>query len=81
MSIRTENELKKFEDAINRCRNTVFVVTPDGTEYDLKAPEDHKKGMAALFNADDSMDAEIFATTHEDEMVMIDYKLHNAKAA
>ena len=77
MSIRTESELKDFENVINHCHSTVYVVTPDGTEYDLKSPAEHEAGIEKLVNAEEAEEAEIFATTHEDEMAVMDYMLHH----
>ncbi len=73
MTIRTNNEIKMFEDAINHCRKPVWLITPDGEKYDLKTPAGRCLGIACLVNAKDYEDPELFASCYEDEMVFFDF--------
>ena len=46
MTTRTENEVRIFNEAINKCRMPVFLVSSDGTEYNMKSADQNKAGMA-----------------------------------
>jgi len=81
MKIRTNEEIRMFEDAINRCRKAVFLVTPDGRQYDMKTPSGFCQGMTMLLNAQDFAEPELFTTCFEDEMVMFEYISNSRKIA
>ena len=46
MTTRTENEVRIFNEAINKCRMPVFLISSDGTEYNMKSADQNKAGMA-----------------------------------
>ena len=73
MTIRTNDEIKMFEETINRCRKAVWLVTPDGEQFDLKTPAGRYQGIARLVNAKEYEEPELFTSCFEDEMVIFDY--------
>ena len=74
MKIRNNDELKLFEDTIDRCGASVLVVTAQGEQYDLKDPAQRYMGIAAMLSAEDGfMEPELFASVREDEAKLIGY--------
>ncbi len=73
MTIRNNEEMRRFEKAIDRCHNTVWVITPEGEEYDLKTPMGRHLGMARLLNPQEDAEPELFASSYEDEAILFDY--------
>ena len=45
MRNRTENDVRKFSEALDRCRRPVFLVSADGTQYNMKSANDYYSGM------------------------------------
>ena len=41
MRTRTENDVRKFNEALDRCRRPVFLVSADGTQYNMKSANDY----------------------------------------
>ena len=39
MTTRTQNEVRNFNEAISRCRMPVFLVSSDGTQYNMKSAD------------------------------------------
>ena len=48
MMIRNNDELKLFEDTIERCGASVLVLTARGDQYDLKDPAQRYMGIAEM---------------------------------
>ena len=72
MRIRTEEQLKNFENTINSCRSDVYLLTPEGRQYDLKKPMDRYFGISLLLD-ERAKEPELFATCHEDEQKLMRY--------
>lgn len=70
MTTRTESEVKIFSDAINQCKRPILLVSSDGTHYNMKNAEQFNAGMEK-WGEDTNDDMEIFASTYEDEAVMM----------
>lgn len=70
MTIRNERELKLFESTIHACKDSVWLVTAAGEQYDLKNPMEYHTGMSMLF---DETDPEIFAYSCEDKNRLYQY--------
>ena len=68
MKIRNNEELKLFEETLDRCHSSVLVVAPDGTQYDLKEPDGYILGIAEMLRENEYDEPELFTTSHEDEM-------------
>jgi len=77
MTTRTEREVRNFNEAINKCRMPVFLVSSDGTEYNMKSADQNKAGMARWIK-DRNNDMEIYTCDLEDEMIMMRFILNNA---
>ena len=80
MTTRTENEVRIFNEAINKCRMPVFLISSDGTEYNMKSADQNKAGMARWIK-DRNNEMEIYTCDLEDEMIMTNYLLNENKAA
>lgn len=81
MMIRTEKDAASFEEAVNSCRRVVWLVAPDGKQFNLKSEQDRQAGIAMLLK-DKFGEMEIFASCPEDEMIMMDfYGRHMRQAA
>ena len=39
MTTRTQNDVRNFNEAINKCRMPVFLVSSDGTRYNMKSAD------------------------------------------
>ena len=77
MTIRTENEVRNFNEAINKCRMPVFLISSDGTEYNMKSADQNKAGMARWIK-DRNNEMEIYTCDLEDEMIMMRFLLNKA---
>ena len=77
MTTRTEREVRILNEAINKCRMPVFLVSSDGTEYNMKSADQNKAGMARWIK-DRNNEMEIYTCDLEDEMIMMRYLLNNA---
>ena len=51
MKIRTNDEIRLFEETIANCRSSVWVVMPTGEVFDLKTPKGYHQGMARLIDS------------------------------
>ena len=74
MRNRTENDVRKFSEALDRCRRPVFLVSADGTQYNMKSANDYYSGMGRWIN-DTRGEMEIFTSCFDDEAVMMDFYL------
>ena len=77
MTTRTQNEVRNFNEAINKCRMPVFLVSSDGTKYNMKSADQNAEGMARWIR-DFSHEMEIFTCDLEDEMIMMRFLLNRA---
>ena len=77
MTTRTQNDVKNFNEAISKCRMPVFLVSSDGTQYNMKSEEQNRVGMLR-WARDFSHQMEIFTCDLEDEMIMMRYLLNRA---
>ena len=77
MTTRTENEVRNFNEAINKCRMPVFLVSSYGTEYNMESADQNKAGMDRWIK-DRNNEMEIFTCDLEDEMIMMRFLLNKA---
>ena len=68
MKIRNNDELKLFEETLDRCSASVLVVTPQGEQYDLADPAQRVLGIAEMLRAGGWNEPEVFTSCGEDEM-------------
>lgn len=52
MMIKTEQDIALFEQAVNCCRRAVWLVTPNGTQLNLKNTQERYSGIAMLLKTD-----------------------------
>jgi hypothetical protein len=72
MMIRTEKDVASFEEAVNSCRRTVWLVAPNGKQFNLKSVKERYDGIAMLLR-DRFGEMEIFTSCPEDEMIMMEF--------
>ena len=73
MVIRNNDELKLFEETLDRCDASVLVVTAQGEQYDLKDPAQRYLGIAEMLREDGVNEPELFASSYKDEMKFFAY--------
>ena len=81
MTIRNNEEKKMFENAIDRCRRTVWLITPEGEQFDLKTPAGRNQGIAKMLNAKGYEEPELFTSCFEDEMIIFEFFNKRQQAA
>jgi hypothetical protein len=81
MTIRNKEEKKMFENAIDRCRRTVWLITPEGEQFDLKTPAGRSQGIAKMLNAKEYDEPELFTSCFEDEMIIFEFLNMRQQAA
>ena len=73
MMIRNNNELKLFEETLDRCAASVLVVTAQGNQYDLKDPAQRYLGIAEMLRDNGWQEPELFASSGNDEALLLGY--------
>ena len=73
MMIRNNEELKLFEETLDRCEASVLVVTAQGNQYDMKDPSQRCLGLAAMIHDRGINEPEVFASHAADEMKLFGY--------
>jgi hypothetical protein len=72
MKIRTANELKKLNAALDKCTHSVWLMGPNDEAYNLKNEEEYIEGIIRLAEDHDDQ-LGIFTTSREDEMTMMNF--------
>ena len=73
MMIRNNDELKRFEETLDRCGSSVLMVTAGGDQYDLKDPAQRYLGIAEMIREEGINEPELFASSYKDEMELFRY--------
>ncbi len=73
MKIRNNEELKLFEETLDRCDASVLVVTAQGDQYDLKDPAQRYLGISEMLRGEGINEPELFASSYKDEMKLFEY--------
>ncbi len=73
MRIRNNDELKLFEETLDRCDSSVLVVTAKGDQYDLKDPAQRHLGISELLTKDEFNEPEVFTSSCLDEGRFFEY--------
>ena len=73
MKIRNKDELKLFEETLDRCDASVLVLTAQGDQYDLKDPMQRYLGIAEMIGEKENDEPEVFTSSREDEMELFGY--------
>ena len=61
MWIRNNEDIRRFEKTIDKCRESVIVVTNNGDNYDLKDFREYYLGLASILNPNENEEPEVFA--------------------
>ena len=72
MKINNNETLHAFEKAIDNCNREVYLVSPNGENYNLKNPMEKYEGIAKLLK-DREERLELFTSESADEKVLIDF--------
>ncbi len=73
MIIRNERELALFEETLDRCQNTLWLISPHGKQYDLMNPVERCLGIAEMLKDEGTEEPELFTTSYGDEMRLFDF--------
>jgi len=73
MKIRNNDELKLFEETLDRCSASVLVVTPQGEQYDLMDPAQRYLGIAEMIREGGTEEPELFTSSCRDEMLLFGF--------
>ena len=73
MKIRNNEELKLFEETLDRCDASVLLVTRQGKQYDLADPAQRYLGIAELLSKTGCEEPELFTSSARDEMEFFKY--------
>ena len=72
MNIRTANDIKEFNAALDKCTHSVWLMGPNDEIYNMKNEDEYIEGMIKLTEGHDEQ-LGIFTTSYEDEMTMMNY--------
>ena len=72
MKIKDTDTLQAFEKAIDKCEEAVFLLTPDGQQFNLKNPMEKYEGIGRLLEDEDEQ-MELFTNDGQDEAVLFDF--------
>ena len=77
MNIRTENDIREFNAALDKCTHSVWLMGPNDENYNMKNEEEYIEGILRLTEGHDEQ-LGIFTASYEDEMTMTDFFLKMA---
>ena len=72
MRISNNDTLYAFEQAIDKCEDNVYLLSPDGKQFNLKNPIERYEGIGRLLE-DKWEQMELFASERKDEGVLFDF--------
>ena len=72
MKIRTANDIKEFNAALDRCTNEVWLMGPNDEAYNMKNEDEYIEGMLKITEDHDDQ-LGIFTASKEDEITMMRY--------
>ena len=72
MNIKTANDIKEFNAALDKCTNFVWLMGPNDESYNMKNEDEYIEGMIRLTEGHDDQ-LGIFTASYEDEMTMMKY--------
>ena len=73
MKIRNNDELKLFEETLDRCDASVLLVTAQGDQYDMKDPAQRYLGISELLRRDGIDEPEVFTSSYHDDAQFFKY--------
>ena len=72
MKIRTANDIREFNAALEKCTHPVWLMGPNDEVYNMKNEDEYIEGMIRLTEGHDDQ-LGIFTTSYEDEMTMMHF--------
>ena len=72
MKIRTANDIKEFNVALDKCTHPVWLMGPNDECYNMKNEEEYIEGMIKLTEGHDDQ-LGIFTDSYDDEMTMLKF--------
>ena len=72
MNIRTANDIKEFNAALDKCTGSVWLIGADDEAYNMKNEEEYIEGIIRLAEDHDEQ-LGIFTTSYEDEKTMLQF--------
>ena len=72
MKIRTGNDIKEFNAALDKCTGSVWLIGADDEAYNMKNEEEYIEGIIRLAEDHDEQ-LGIFTTSYEDEKTMMHF--------
>ncbi len=81
MKIRNMEELKRFEEVVDQCAKTVWIVTASGEQFNLKKASERSLGLSRMLCTKEYEEPEVFTNCVEDEMLMFDFIESSRKSA
>ncbi len=70
--IKTEKDIAAFEKAVDSCSRGVWLVAPDGKQYNMDSVPDRYNAIVRLLN-DKNGEMEIFTSCYADDLIMMDF--------
>ncbi len=67
--------------AVDCCKKSVWLITPEGEQFDVKTPAGRYQGIARMLNVKEYEEPELFASCFEDEMVIYEYFSRSRRVA
>lgn len=72
MKIRTANDIREFNAALDKCAHPVWLMGSNDEFYNMKNEEEYIEGILRLTEGHDDQ-LGIFTVTYEDEMTMANF--------
>ena len=72
MNIRTGNDIKEFNAALNKCANEVWLMGPNDECYNMKNEEEYIEGIIRLAEDHDEQ-LGFFTASPKDEVTMMHF--------
>ena len=72
MKIRTANELKELNAALDKCKNPVWLMGPNDEAFNMMDEEEYIEGIIKLAEDHDDQ-LGIFTASREDEITMMHF--------
>ena len=72
MKIRTGNDIKEFNAALDKCTHSVWLMGPNDEVYNMKNEDEYIEGMIRLTEGHDDQ-LGIFTDSYEDEVTMLKF--------
>ena len=72
MNIRTADDIREFNAALDKCNHSVWLMGPNDEAYNMKNENEYIEGIIKLTEGHDDQ-LGIFTTSYEDEMTIMNY--------